>query len=159
MNYNTFLTPVIASTSIKSPSWILNTKPFSTIIKTMNAYLFNTYNLKKNIYQKNIKINIYFFILFIYSFDLQFFSFLFFNIYLTPLLHLVSCPLTVNMALVYDGVQLLAETFKHVMFRAESLNCNDDSSWDKGYTVVNYMKSVRKWIMKKKMKIWHKKNI
>lgn len=55
---------------------------------------------------------------------------------------IVSCPLTVNMALVYDGVQLLAETFKHVQFRPEALNCNDDSSWDKGYTLVNYMKSV-----------------
>ncbi|XP_058983025.1 glutamate receptor ionotropic, kainate 2 isoform X2 [Musca domestica] len=54
----------------------------------------------------------------------------------------VSCPLTVNMALVYDGVQLLAETFKHVQFRPEALNCNDDSSWDKGYTLVNYMKSL-----------------
>ncbi|XP_059218524.1 glutamate receptor ionotropic, kainate 3 isoform X2 [Stomoxys calcitrans] len=54
----------------------------------------------------------------------------------------VSCPLTVNMALVYDGVQLLAETFNHVQFRPEALNCNDDSSWDKGYTLVNYMKSL-----------------
>ncbi|XP_017466908.1 PREDICTED: glutamate receptor ionotropic, kainate 2 isoform X2 [Rhagoletis zephyria] len=54
----------------------------------------------------------------------------------------VSCPLTTSMALVYDGVQLLAETFKHVMFRAVPLNCNDDSSWDKGYTLVNYMKSL-----------------
>ncbi|KAM7360866.1 glutamate ionotropic receptor kainate isoform 2-T4 [Cochliomyia hominivorax] len=53
-----------------------------------------------------------------------------------------SCPLTVNMALLYDGVQLLAETFKHVMFEAVSLNCNDVSSWDKGYTLVNYMKSL-----------------
>ncbi|XP_037948866.1 glutamate receptor ionotropic, kainate 2-like isoform X1 [Teleopsis dalmanni] len=53
----------------------------------------------------------------------------------------VSCPLTVNMALVYDGVQLLAETFQHVIFRAVPLNCNDDSTWDKGYTLVNYMKS------------------
>ncbi|XP_073815886.1 glutamate ionotropic receptor kainate isoform X2 [Musca autumnalis] len=54
----------------------------------------------------------------------------------------VSCPLTVNMALLYDGVQLLAETFKHVQFRPEALNCNDDSSWDKGYTLLNYMKSL-----------------
>nr|AKI28993.1 ionotropic receptor CG5621 [Bactrocera dorsalis] len=54
----------------------------------------------------------------------------------------VSCPLTTSMALVYDGVQLLAETFKHVMFRAVPLNCNDASSWDKGYTLVNYMKSL-----------------
>ncbi|XP_067617877.1 glutamate receptor ionotropic, kainate 2 isoform X2 [Eurosta solidaginis] len=54
----------------------------------------------------------------------------------------VSCPLTTSMALVYDGVQLLAETFKHVMFRAVPLNCNDDDSWDKGYTLVNYMKSL-----------------
>lgn len=47
------------------------------------------------------------------------------------------------MALVYDGIQLLAETFKHIMFRPVSLNCNDDVTWDKGYTLVNYMKSVR----------------
>lgn len=65
-------------------------------------------------------------------------------IMLVSLCHLfaVSCPLTTSMALVYDGVQLLAETFKHVMFRAVPLNCNDASSWDKGYTLVNYMKSV-----------------
>ncbi|XP_055904035.1 glutamate receptor ionotropic, kainate 2 isoform X1 [Eupeodes corollae] len=54
----------------------------------------------------------------------------------------VSCPMSVNMALVYDGVQLLAETFKHVNFRPVQLNCNDDSSWDKGYTLINYMKSL-----------------
>lgn len=46
------------------------------------------------------------------------------------------------MALVYDGVQLLAETYKHVNFRPVALSCNDDSAWDKGYTLVNYMKSV-----------------
>lgn len=55
---------------------------------------------------------------------------------------LVSCPLTNSMALVYDGVQLLAETYKHVNFRPVALSCNDDSAWDKGYTLVNYMKSV-----------------
>ncbi|KAH8323007.1 hypothetical protein KR074_002938, partial [Drosophila pseudoananassae] len=54
----------------------------------------------------------------------------------------VSCPLTNSMALVYDGVQLLAETYKHVNFRPVALSCNDDSAWDKGYTLVNYMKSL-----------------
>ncbi|XP_017849652.1 glutamate receptor ionotropic, kainate 2 isoform X2 [Drosophila busckii] len=54
----------------------------------------------------------------------------------------VSCPLTSSMALVYDGIQLLAETYKHVNFRPVPLSCGDDSSWDKGYTLVNYMKSL-----------------
>ncbi|XP_055852897.1 glutamate receptor ionotropic, kainate 2-like isoform X2 [Episyrphus balteatus] len=54
----------------------------------------------------------------------------------------VSCPMSVNMALVYDGVQLLAETYKHVNFRPVQLNCNEVSSWDKGYTLINYMKSL-----------------
>lgn len=46
------------------------------------------------------------------------------------------------MALIYDGIQLLAETYKHVNFRPITLSCGDDSAWDKGYTLVNYMKSV-----------------
>lgn len=54
----------------------------------------------------------------------------------------VSCPMNSNMALVYDGVQLLAETFKYVNFEPVELKCNDDSTWDKGYTLVNYMKSL-----------------
>ncbi|XP_023035438.1 glutamate receptor ionotropic, kainate 2 isoform X3 [Drosophila willistoni] len=54
----------------------------------------------------------------------------------------VSCPLTNSMALVYDGVQLLAETYKHVDFRPVPLSCGDDSAWDKGFTLVNYMKSL-----------------
>ncbi|XP_032596032.1 glutamate receptor ionotropic, kainate 2 isoform X1 [Drosophila grimshawi] len=54
----------------------------------------------------------------------------------------VSCPLTNSMALIYDGIQLLAETYKHVNFRPMPLSCGDDSSWDKGYTLVNYMKSL-----------------
>lgn len=55
----------------------------------------------------------------------------------------VSCPLTNGMALIYDGIQLLAETYRHVSFRPMALSCGDDSAWDKGYTLVNYMKSVR----------------
>ncbi|XP_030369659.1 glutamate receptor ionotropic, kainate 2 isoform X2 [Scaptodrosophila lebanonensis] len=54
----------------------------------------------------------------------------------------VSCPLTNSMALIYDGVQLLAETYKHVNFRPMPLSCGDDSAWDKGFTLVNYMKSL-----------------
>lgn len=54
----------------------------------------------------------------------------------------VSCPLTNSMALIYDGIQLLAETYKHVNYRPMPLSCGDDSAWDKGYTLVNYMKSV-----------------
>jgi len=61
----------------------------------------------------------------------------------------VSCPLTNSMALVYDGVQLLAETYKHVNFRPVALSCGDDSAWDKGYTLVNYMKSVSRCIKRK----------
>ncbi|KAM8707036.1 hypothetical protein ACLKA7_011186 [Drosophila subpalustris] len=54
----------------------------------------------------------------------------------------VSCPLTNSMALIYDGIQLLAETYKHVNFRPVQLSCGDNSAWDKGYSVVNYMKSL-----------------
>ncbi|XP_030558727.1 glutamate receptor ionotropic, kainate 2 isoform X1 [Drosophila novamexicana] len=54
----------------------------------------------------------------------------------------VSCPLTNSMALIYDGIQLLAETYKHVNYRPMPLSCGDDSAWDKGYTLVNYMKSL-----------------
>ncbi|XP_017856484.1 PREDICTED: glutamate receptor ionotropic, kainate 2 isoform X1 [Drosophila arizonae] len=54
----------------------------------------------------------------------------------------VSCPLTNSMALIYDGIQLLAETYRHVNFRPITLSCGDDSAWDKGYTLVNYMKSL-----------------
>ncbi|XP_064550385.1 glutamate receptor ionotropic, kainate 2 isoform X4 [Drosophila montana] len=54
----------------------------------------------------------------------------------------VSCPLTNSMALIYDGIQLLAETYKHVNYRPIPLSCGDDSAWDNGYTLVNYMKSL-----------------
>ncbi|KAH8358943.1 hypothetical protein KR093_003431, partial [Drosophila rubida] len=54
----------------------------------------------------------------------------------------VSCPLTNSMALIYDGIQLLAETYKHVNFRPMQLSCGDNSAWDKGYTLVNYMKTL-----------------
>ncbi|XP_055907336.1 glutamate receptor ionotropic, kainate 2-like isoform X2 [Eupeodes corollae] len=54
----------------------------------------------------------------------------------------VSCPMSVNMALAYDGVQLLAETTKYVNFRPVQLNCNDNESWEKGFTLINYMKSL-----------------
>ncbi|XP_034487556.1 glutamate receptor ionotropic, kainate 2 isoform X2 [Drosophila innubila] len=54
----------------------------------------------------------------------------------------VSCPLTNSMALIYDGIQLLAETYKHVNFRPMQLSCGDNSAWDKGYSIVNYMKSL-----------------
>ncbi|XP_062125741.1 glutamate receptor ionotropic, kainate 2 isoform X1 [Drosophila sulfurigaster albostrigata] len=54
----------------------------------------------------------------------------------------VSCPVTNSMALIYDGIQLLAETHKHINFRPIQLSCADDSTWDKGYTFVNYMKQL-----------------
>lgn len=50
--------------------------------------------------------------------------------------------MTVNMALIHDGVKLLAEGFKHTKLYSTSLSCKDESSWEKGLTVVNIMKSV-----------------
>jgi len=55
-----------------------------------------------------------------------------------------SCPITVEMALTYDAVQLFAETTKHINFQSIPLNCSDrsDSVRDDGSTFKNYLRSV-----------------
>ncbi|CAD7092220.1 unnamed protein product [Hermetia illucens] len=53
--------------------------------------------------------------------------------------------ITIQMALIYDGVHLLAETLRHVgsleLFEPINLNCHDSSTWETGFTLVNFMKS------------------
>ncbi|XP_055849584.1 glutamate receptor ionotropic, kainate 2-like isoform X2 [Episyrphus balteatus] len=51
----------------------------------------------------------------------------------------ITCPITTEMALLYDAVQLYAETTKTISFRTIPLNCSDASVWDKGETFGNYM--------------------
>ncbi|KAL5284003.1 GRIK3 family protein [Megaselia abdita] len=50
----------------------------------------------------------------------------------------VSCPITMEMALLYDGVMLFAETSKNIDFSPVQLNCGD-SVWDKGSSYKNYL--------------------
>ncbi|XP_055907858.1 glutamate receptor ionotropic, kainate 2-like [Eupeodes corollae] len=51
----------------------------------------------------------------------------------------ITCPITMEMALLYDAVQLYAEASKSVQFRTVPLNCTDSSVWDKGATYENYL--------------------
>ncbi|XP_037891865.1 glutamate receptor ionotropic, kainate 2-like isoform X1 [Glossina fuscipes] len=55
-----------------------------------------------------------------------------------------SCPITVEMALTYDAVQLIAETTKHISLKAEPLNCTDrsDGVTEDGSTFKNYVRSL-----------------
>lgn len=55
-----------------------------------------------------------------------------------------SCPITVEMALTYDALQLIAETTKHISLKAEPLNCTDrsDGVTEDGSTFKNYVRSV-----------------
>ncbi|KAL9893323.1 glutamate receptor ionotropic, kainate 2-like isoform 2-T2 [Glossina fuscipes fuscipes] len=55
-----------------------------------------------------------------------------------------SCPITVEMALTYDAVQLIVETTKHISLKAEPLNCTDrsDGVTEDGSTFKNYVRSL-----------------
>lgn len=50
-------------------------------------------------------------------------------------------------ALVYDGVQLLADTFKQlgpVQIQPVEIYCNgNESMWEKGASISNFMRNVR----------------
>ncbi|KAH8409835.1 hypothetical protein KR222_009321, partial [Zaprionus bogoriensis] len=56
-----------------------------------------------------------------------------------------SCPITVEMALTYDAVQLFAETLKNLPFKPVSQNCSQrtESVRDDGSSFKNYMRTLR----------------
>ncbi|KAH8381769.1 hypothetical protein KR009_000049 [Drosophila setifemur] len=56
-----------------------------------------------------------------------------------------SCPITVEMALTYDAVQLFAETLKNLPFKPVSQNCSMRSEHvrDDGSSFKNYMRTLR----------------
>ncbi|XP_055382823.1 glutamate receptor ionotropic, kainate 2-like [Condylostylus longicornis] len=54
----------------------------------------------------------------------------------------VTCAVSSHMALLYDGVQLIAETIEYVPEGAVELGCETDNTWEKGYTIVNHIKSL-----------------
>ncbi|XP_017471392.1 PREDICTED: glutamate receptor ionotropic, kainate 2 [Rhagoletis zephyria] len=55
-----------------------------------------------------------------------------------------SCPITLSMALIYDSVQLFAETTKYLTVQTAPLNCSDrsESVLDDGSTFKNYMRTL-----------------
>ncbi|XP_053947504.1 glutamate receptor ionotropic, kainate 2 isoform X2 [Anastrepha ludens] len=55
-----------------------------------------------------------------------------------------SCPITLSMALVYDSVQLFAETTKYLTVQTVAMNCSDrsESVLDDGSTFKNYMRTL-----------------
>ncbi|XP_036341414.1 glutamate receptor ionotropic, kainate 2 [Rhagoletis pomonella] len=55
-----------------------------------------------------------------------------------------SCPITLSMALIYDSVQLFAETTKYLTVQTVPLNCSDrsESVLDDGSTFKNYMRTL-----------------
>ncbi|KRF99742.1 uncharacterized protein Dwil_GK22709 [Drosophila willistoni] len=56
-----------------------------------------------------------------------------------------SCPITVEMALTYDAVQLFAETLKNLPFKPVAQNCSQrsESVRDDGSSFKNYMRTLR----------------
>ncbi|XP_037952782.1 glutamate receptor ionotropic, kainate 2-like [Teleopsis dalmanni] len=55
-----------------------------------------------------------------------------------------SCPITMEMALTFDAVQLFAETLKHHSLRAIGVSCskNNDNVLEDGSSFRNYMRSM-----------------
>ncbi|XP_053947507.1 glutamate receptor ionotropic, kainate 2-like [Anastrepha ludens] len=55
-----------------------------------------------------------------------------------------SCPITLEMAMTYDAVQVFAETTKNLVYRPQPLNCSDRSNEVQrdGSTFRNYMRSI-----------------
>ncbi|XP_036343977.1 glutamate receptor ionotropic, kainate 2-like isoform X2 [Rhagoletis pomonella] len=54
------------------------------------------------------------------------------------------CPITLEMALTYDAVQVFAETTRSLIYRPQPLNCSDSSDLVQpdGSTFRNYMRSI-----------------
>ncbi|XP_018784659.1 PREDICTED: glutamate receptor ionotropic, kainate 2 isoform X2 [Bactrocera latifrons] len=55
-----------------------------------------------------------------------------------------SCPLTLEMAITYDAVQVFAESTKNLVYRPQALNCSEQSNQVQadGSTFKNYMRSI-----------------
>lgn len=52
----------------------------------------------------------------------------------------------IDTALIYDAVHLFAESLKQLKISkslySKQLFCNDTKSWEHGYSIINYMKTV-----------------
>lgn len=58
---------------------------------------------------------------------------------------LVPEKLTSDVALLYDAVHVFAAGLKELnisRYEERSFDCNDASSWEHGFTMINYMKTV-----------------
>ncbi|XP_055851575.1 glutamate receptor ionotropic, kainate 2-like [Episyrphus balteatus] len=53
----------------------------------------------------------------------------------------ITCPITIEMALLYDAIQLYAETTKTMRFKPVSLNCSDNIDWERGSSFGNFLHS------------------
>lgn len=55
-----------------------------------------------------------------------------------------SCPITTEMALIYDAVIAFAEATKYIQYMPQALNCSSlaDNVQTDGSTFKNYMRSV-----------------
>ncbi|XP_055903490.1 glutamate receptor ionotropic, kainate 2-like [Eupeodes corollae] len=51
----------------------------------------------------------------------------------------ISCPITIEMALLYDAVKLFAEGTKSTALKSASMNCGDKEVLDNGFTFANYL--------------------
>lgn len=54
--------------------------------------------------------------------------------------------MSVQAALIFDGVLLLAEAFKQLdvgQIKPKKLNCNNNEAWDNGNSITNFMRNVR----------------
>ncbi|XP_055907531.1 glutamate receptor ionotropic, kainate 2-like [Eupeodes corollae] len=53
----------------------------------------------------------------------------------------ITCPITIEMALLYDAIQFYAETTKTMRFKPVAMNCSDKNNyWDKGSSIGNYLR-------------------
>lgn len=87
------------------------------------------------------------------------------NIYIVNYLELSPDILLTSTALIYDATMILAEALKQIGFdhlqdSIEKIYCYDaQSTWSKGYTIVNYMKNVICLIIKQHFDTHTKTNI
>lgn len=64
---------------------------------------------------------------------------------------------SIKSALIFDGVLLLAETFKQFemeQLEAKQLTCNSNEVWESGNSISNFMRNVSSTKFKKKILIW-----
>lgn len=59
----------------------------------------------------------------------------------------------VDTALIYDAIRLFAEALQQLSIskrlEAKNLFCNESHSWEHGYSIINYMKTVSKYLFRK----------